>query len=66
MSLFLNFVESEKVAPSREMRDCCLDDTSWNDAWAKLLGALPGLLAATFGRLSAPIDLTASNDLAAR
>ena len=54
------------MASSREVRDCCLDDTSWNDAWAKLLGALQGLLAATFGRLSAPIDLTALNDLAAR
>ena len=54
------------MASSREVRDCCLDDTSWNDAWARLLGALPGLLAATFGRLIAPIDVTALNDLTAR
>jgi hypothetical protein len=30
------------------------------------LGALPSLLAATFGRLIAPIDVTALNDLTAR
>ena len=30
------------MVPSREVRDCCLDDTSWNDAWARLLAASPG------------------------
>jgi hypothetical protein len=43
MSLFLNFVESEKMAPMREVRDCCLDNTSWNNAWARLLAGYEGL-----------------------
>jgi hypothetical protein len=30
----LNLVESEKDGPSREVRGCCLDDTSWNNAQA--------------------------------
>jgi hypothetical protein len=30
----LNLVESEKDGPSREVRGCCLNDTSWNNAQA--------------------------------